>query len=94
MQEFKTTWEKKRDRDGRFNRIIVRYYFGLQKTTKDVRSKKPFKIIKKEYIVNTWMSLVGAIGGTLGMFVGFSIIDTSEFLITAVSKRVNNYIKS
>ena len=55
-------------------------------------SRKPFKIIKKEYLILNDMSLIGNVGGTLGMFVGFSFIGTFEWLLDILSK-VKNHIK-
>lgn len=46
----------------------------------------PYKTVDTEYLVMTWISLVGAVGGTLGMFVGFSIIGTSEWFMANVWK--------
>ena len=55
--------------------------FDTPFTTKDIRSDKPFKKVMTEYhIVNT-LSLVGVVGGTLGMFAGFSFFGLTEWLI-------------
>ena len=60
--------------------IIWGYQFELPKCNRDNRSKAPYKIVKQEYLVNSWISLlVGTIGGTLGMFVGFSLIGTFDW---------------
>ena len=40
---------------------------------------KPFKTVKTEYLLTTFMSLVGNVGGTLGMFVGFSFIGMADW---------------
>ena len=58
------------------------YRFALPAATRDVRSKKPFKKVKREYWLMPLSTLVGNVGGTLGMFVGFSFIGTSERLIS------------
>ena len=50
------------------------YRFELPEATKDLRSKQPFKIVHKEYLITTAMTLIGNVGGTLGMFIGFSFI--------------------
>ena len=34
-----------------------------------------------EYFVTTGLSLVGNVGGTLGMFIGFSFLGTAEWLL-------------
>ena len=48
----------------------------------DMRSEKPFKKVNKEYLEMTLISLIGSVGGTLGMFVGFSLngmLDSSDW---------------
>ena len=45
-------------------------------------TKTPFKTIKKEQYVISDMSLIGNIGGTLGMFVGFSFLAKTEWVLT------------
>ena len=47
----------------------------------DVRTTRPVKFVMKEYFIVNAMSLVGNIGGTLGMFIGFSFIATSEWFL-------------
>ena len=54
------------------------YQFASPVGTKDQRSKELFKTVKQEYLVNSFLSLVGNIGGTMGMFIGFSIIGMFE----------------
>ena len=60
------------------NSFILEYRFQLPKLARDRRSKDPFKTVKREYLIITWISLVGTVGGTLGMFVGFSFLGLSE----------------
>ena len=47
----------------------------------EVRSLKPFKTVKTEYWIMSGLSFVGNVGGTLGMFVGFSFIGVAELFI-------------
>ena len=60
------------------------YNFIKQASTNNLRSKKIFKKVKEEYFITTEVSLLGNIGGTLGMFVGFSFVGTSESVITLI----------
>ena len=69
--------------DGMANGISFEYSFGFPHSTPVVRSYKLFKTIKEEYLIISWMSLLGNVGGTLGMFIGFSFITTSEWAIDA-----------
>ena len=54
----------------------------MPKYNRDTRSKTPYKTVKTEYLVNSLVivSLIGTVGGTMGMFVGFSFMGTSEWL--------------
>ena len=61
------------------------YRFVLPKATKDVRSKMPFKFIHEEYLITPAKSLLGNIGGNLGMFVGFSLIGLFEWILSAMA---------
>ena len=56
------------------------YSFVAPKATWERRNKEPFKYVRKEYWVMPLTTLVGNIGGTAGMFVGFSFITAYEWL--------------
>ena len=60
--------------------------FGFPESSIDARPGVPFKTVKTEYLVVSWMSLLGNVGGTLGMFVGFSVIGTSEWCLEMVQR--------
>ena len=60
-------------------KFVLRYYFGQPYASRNIRSWKPVKTIKTEYLYVTMKSLIGSIGGTIGMFVGFSFVDVSEW---------------
>ena len=53
-----------------------------------MRSKKPFKIVKTQYLITSIMTLVGNVGGTLGLFIGFSFLNISEWMIDFVTARI------
>ena len=46
-----------------------------------VRTHEPFKTVKKEYWIMSDLSFIGYVGGTLGMFVGFSFFGLGEWFI-------------
>ena len=48
------------------------------------RSDKLLKRVMREYWIVSTLSLVGTVGGTLGMFVGFSLMGTFEWLFATV----------
>ena len=60
--------------------LVVGYKFELPDYNTNSRSDEPYKTVKREYLIITWISMIGTVGGTLGMFVGFSLIGTSEWL--------------
>ena len=60
--------------------------FVLPKSVTDHRSEKVYKIVKKEYLVVPWTTLVGNVGGTLGMFIGFSFVGFSDWILRYASK--------
>ena len=67
-----------------FEALMVAYCFQSPKSTMNVWSVSELvKTVNKEYLIVSWMSLVGNVGGTLGMFVGFSFIGTTEWLMTS-----------
>ena len=64
-----------------FYTIALGYEFGLlSKHTWQERYAHYFKTVRREYLLNNLISLIGTVGGTLGMFVGFSFIGTSDWL--------------
>ena len=83
-KEFKTM--SRTSTSGIGNGYSLRLNFGTPKCTIDTRSDMPFKTVKREYWIMSWLSLIGNVGGTLGMFVGFSVITTAESAMTAVAK--------
>ena len=84
-KEFKTQFKSE---EPLFGRLHEEYYtllleFKTPHASLDLRSNLPIKFVRKEYFIVHAMSLVGNIGGTLGMFVGFSFITTSEWFLHA-----------
>ena len=50
------------------------------------RSTKPFKTVREEFWLISWTSLLGNVGGTLGMFIGFCFIATFEWLAEKMNR--------
>ena len=87
--EFKTIPDLERPLDGPgsgSDAIVISVKFGFPDSSIDVRPSEPFKTIKTEYLVVSWMSLLGNVGGTLGIFVGFSMTGASEWCLVIVQK--------
>ena len=68
------------------NSFIFEYTFGVPSDVRDLRSERPYKTVNTEYLVVSPMSLIGNVGGAMGMFVGFSFIGCSELFIKAADK--------
>ena len=62
------------------NEFTTGYLFDKSRWVRGLRSETVQKIIRKEYLINSFISLVGTIGGTLGMFVGLSIMGVTQWL--------------
>ena len=89
MKEFKAKMTKSHNYQNVDEHNIsfgFKYKFVMPKGSDILRFDKPFKFVKEEYLVITGSSLVGNIGGTLGMFVGISFISTLEWIIDAAYK--------
>ena len=50
-----------------------------------------FKTVKREQYVISTFSLIGNIGGTLGMFVGFSLLSTSEGIMNVIETVLGHF---
>ena len=73
--------------------FIIEYSFGLDKKSKEAderlkthRSEEPYKIVRKEYLILSGMSFVGNVGGMLGLFIGFSFLGISEWIVDGLAR--------
>ena len=64
--------------------IVFKFGFSWKGALLNGRSDKLLKRVMREYWIVSTLSLVGTVGGTLGMFVGFSLMGTFEWLFAAV----------
>ena len=69
--------------------LVFEYGFASPSSTNSHRYQVPFKVVKTEYEVFPFISLIGVVGGTLGMFVGISFMGIAELLITAFSVKLH-----
>ena len=81
VKEFEVTKERKGRREVPSNTQVFAYNFQLPISIKDHRSEKPFKIVKTEYLIMSWISLVANVGGTFGLFIGFSFLGLFEWAL-------------
>ena len=67
------------------NSYVLEYMLQLPPSSKNHMSKELFKTVKREYFIVDTMSLVGNVGGTLGMFIGFSFFGISDWMFNIIS---------
>ena len=67
---------------------VVRFEFDSPMTSLDSRMIKAFKTVHTEYLIFSRNSVIGTVGGTIGMFVGFSFLGASEWFIALVFPKV------
>ena len=72
----------------------VRFEFDSPMTSSDSRLMQPFKTVNEEYLIISQFTLIGNVGGTIGMFVGFSLMGTSEWVMTLVFPKMLKLMKS
>ena len=71
------------------NTYFLELRFSQPKSNRHQRSGEPFKTVYKETLSMTFMPFIGNIGGTLGMFIGFSLIDSADWLLRLVEKALS-----
>ena len=60
------------------NAIFMEFRFEPPEQSRALRSIEPIKMVHQEYRIMPTVSFVGNVGGTFGMFIGFSFLGTSE----------------
>ena len=85
VKEYLTTLDYSDTESSSDHEFKLEYKFNsLLRGSRNQRTKIPQKIVKKEHMIVSLSSLVGNVGGTLGMFVGFSFIGATESLLTVL----------
>ena len=59
---------------------IIEYKIDLPYSSKETRTNEPFKTSHEEYFIWNTFTFVGTVGGTLGLFLGFSFHGTFDWL--------------
>lgn len=65
---------------------IDKYSIGAEVRRRDHRSEEPYKTVHTEYLIVSDMALVGNMGGMLGLFIGFSFLGISEWIVDSLEK--------
>ena len=61
--------------------FIFTYKFTVPKSSRGYRQSNPFKVVSTEHFVMTGLGLLGTVGGTLGLMIGFSLSNTVEYIV-------------
>ena len=72
---------------GNENSFMVMYFMELLPSSHGERMGKPFKTVYKEYFQIDEFGLIGTVGGTLGLMIGFSF----ESSITWIFKHLSSF---
>ena len=75
------------------NAQFFEYSFHSPISRTNIRTKRPFKTIHRECWKMSGMSLIGNIGGTLGMFVGFSFLGSFEWFLDTAERSYRAFKK-
>ena len=60
--------------------------FESPQASNGLRSERPFKYTKTEYWLMPWTSLIGNVGGEIGLFIGFSLLGTFDGLLSVIDR--------
>ena len=63
------------------NGFIFEYQLELPKSTRGRRASSPFKRVNKEDFIQTEFRLIGSLGGTLGLMIGFSFSKITDGIV-------------
>ena len=73
---------------------IIEYKIDLPYSSKETRTNEPFKTSHEEYFIWNTFTFVGTVGGTLGLFLGFSFQGTFDWLWGRLLQQFCNTEKS
>ena len=93
VTEFKTEIVEGIVKSSSRNDCRIEYQFDTPVASKGIGFNKPFKNVKQEYLLMPLISVVGNIGGTLGMFIGFSFISATECVMEIAGALLNMIFK-
>ena len=73
--------------------LLIDYKFVQPLASTNLRSIQPLKFVRREYLIMTSMSIIGYIGGILGMFLGFSFSGAFEGFQVFMAKSLHNFVR-
>ena len=68
----------------------INSHFGSPDTSKELRTDRPFKTVHMEYYLLDGWGLIGNVGGTLGLFTGFSFFGFLTWAYELAKKAFTN----
>ena len=83
VREFrvKDKTEKEKDCFSNSKWFSMEYEFGSPDSSKELRSRRPFKTVHKEYYILDERGMIGNIGGTISLFTGFSFFGIATWIV-------------
>ena len=66
--------------------FIIDYAFSPPDATKALRNDFPYKTVHEEYLILDEMTMIGSVGGTLGLFTGFSFFGATVWTMVRLTK--------
>ena len=85
IKEFRTkNWAVSNHYEGDHSLSLI-YKFTVPVTTSNSWTDKPSKTIVTQFYITTWNSLIGTVGGTLGLFVGLSFLGVGTWLMESLT---------
>ena len=73
-----------------YKATVLRTSLGNGFTVIDLSYTSTSVLAKSEFYIYNLSSIIGTIGGSLGMFLGFSLYHTGKDLIGKIQRRINN----
>ena len=80
--------------DSSKNWFSIEYMFGSPDASKESRTQHPFKTVHEEYFILNGRGLVGNVGGTLGLFTGFSFVAVANGAFAIWNRVLSKIMKS
>ena len=66
--------------------FIIDYGFSPPDATKALRNDFPYKTVHEEYLILDKMTMIGSVGGTLGLFTGLSFFGATVWTLVRLTK--------
>ena len=66
--------------------------FSISESTNNMWTDRFTKTVTQEYYIKTGIEVIGTVGGTLGLFVGLSFLDSGSFLVMIIQNGLSKLV--